>query len=126
MDCNLSLAMPHEGLKLSIVLKLLTTKFLETYVHMDVLVILPLQMKTKINQNTLSLNVLNFIEYELGMNFSVQKVVQQSGLFPDKSGATVFNNKIELFEKAEGQGPESFMLLGFRFLGYERPPETLK
>ena len=25
MDCNLSLAMPHEGLKLSIVLKLLTT-----------------------------------------------------------------------------------------------------
>ena len=90
MECNLSLAMPHEGLKLSIVLKLLTTKLLETYVHMDVLVIFPLQMKTKINQNTLSLNVLNFIEYELGMNFSVQKVVQQSGLFPDKSAATAF------------------------------------
>ena len=26
----------------------------------------------------------------------------QPGLFPGKSAATVFNNKIELFEKAEG------------------------
>ena len=25
-----------------------------------------------------------------------------AGLFPGKSAATVFNNKIELFEKAEG------------------------
>ena len=48
------------------------------------------------------------------------------GLFPGKSAATVFNSKIELFEKAKGQGPGSFRLLGFRFLGYERPPETLK
>ena len=47
-------------------------------------------------------------------------------LFPGKSTATVFNKKIELFEKAKVQGPESFRLLGFRFLGYERPPETLK
>ena len=39
-----------------------------------------------------------------------------AGLFPGKLAATVFNNKIELFEKAEG----------FRFLGYERPPETLR
>ena len=50
----------------------------------------------------------------------------QPGLFPGKSAATVFNNKIELFEKAEGQGPGVFRLLSFRFLGYERPPETLK
>ena len=49
-----------------------------------------------------------------------------SALFPDKSAATVFNNKIELFEKAEGQGPGVFRLLGFRFLGYEKPPEKLK
>ena len=49
-----------------------------------------------------------------------------SGLFPGKSAATVFNNKIELFEKAEGQGPVVFRLLGFRFLGYEKPPEMLK
>ena len=48
------------------------------------------------------------------------------GLFPGKSAATVSNNKIELFEKAKGQGPGSFRLLGFRFLGYERPSETLK
>ena len=39
-----------------------------------------------------------------------------AGLFPGKLAATVFNNKIELFEKAEG----------FRFLGYERPMETLR
>ena len=50
----------------------------------------------------------------------------QPGLFPVKSAATVFNNKIELFEKAEGRGPGVFRLLSFRFLGYERPPETLK
>ena len=50
----------------------------------------------------------------------------QPGLFPVKSAATVFNNKIELLEKAEGQGPGVFRLLSFRFLGYERPPETLK
>ena len=49
-----------------------------------------------------------------------------SGLFSDKSAATVFNNNIELFEKTKGQGPRVFRLLGFRFLGYERPPETLK
>ena len=49
-----------------------------------------------------------------------------SGLFLRKSAATVFNNKIELFEKAEGQGPVGFRLLGFRFLGYEKPPEMLK
>ena len=48
------------------------------------------------------------------------------GLFPGKSAATVLNNKVELFEKAKGQGPESFRLLGLRVLGYERPPETLK
>ena len=48
------------------------------------------------------------------------------GLFPGKSAATFFNNKTELFEKAKGQGPESFRLLSFRFLGYERPPETLQ
>ena len=47
-------------------------------------------------------------------------------VIPGKSAATVFNNKIELFEKAEGQGPMVFRLLGFRFLGYERPPEMLK
>ena len=33
---------------------------------------------------------------------------------------------MELFEKAEGQGPGVFRLLGFRFFDYERPPETLK
>ena len=37
-----------------------------------------------------------------------------TGLFPGKSGATVFNNKIELFEKTEDQGPGVFRLLGFR------------
>ena len=31
-----------------------------------------------------------------------------SALFPGKSAATVFNNKIELFEKVEGQGPGVF------------------
>ena len=31
-----------------------------------------------------------------------------AGLFPGKLAATAFNSKIELFEKAEGQGPESF------------------
>ena len=51
---------------------------------------------------------------------------RQPGLFPGKSAATVFNNKIELFEKVEGQGPGVFRLLDFRFLGYERPLETLK
>ena len=49
-----------------------------------------------------------------------------AGLFPGKSAASAFNNKIELFEKAEGQGPGVFRLLGFRFLGYETPPEMLK
>ena len=49
-----------------------------------------------------------------------------SGLFPGKSGATVFNNKIELFEKVKDQGPGVLRLLGFRFLGYEIPLETLK
>ena len=56
----------------------------------------------------------------------LQKKVLGSGLFRGKSAATIFNNKIELFEKAEGQGPVVFRLLGFRFLGYERPPEMLK
>ena len=55
-----------------------------------------------------------------------EKKVLGSGLFLRKSAATVFNNKIELFEKAEGQGPVVFRLLGFRFLGYEKPPEMLK
>ena len=49
-----------------------------------------------------------------------------AGLFPGKSAATVFNNKIELFEKTEDQGPGVFRLLGFRFSGHERPPKTLK
>ena len=40
-----------------------------------------------------------------------------TGLFPGKSAA---------FEKAKGQGPGVFRLLGFRFLSYERPPEKLK
>ena len=48
------------------------------------------------------------------------------GLFPGKSAAIVFNNKIELFVKVKGQGPGVFRLLGFRFLGSERSLETLK
>ena len=51
---------------------------------------------------------------------------KSAGLFPGKSTATVFNNKTELFEKAKNQGPGVFRLLGFRFLGYERPLEMLK
>ena len=50
----------------------------------------------------------------------VQGYFQANQLLP------FFNNKIDLFEKAEGQGPGVFRLLGFRFLGYDRPPETLK
>ena len=46
-------------LKLFIILKLLTIKFIEIYPHLVVLAILPLQMKTKINRNSLSLSVIN-------------------------------------------------------------------
>ena len=63
-------------------------------------------------------------------NVSPKQVAKKKSVrirvIPGKSAATVFNNKIELFEKAEGQGPMVFRLLGFRFLGYERPPEMLK
>ena len=58
--------------------------------------------------------------------------LKHSGLFPGKLAATVFNNKIELFEKAEGLFERRMRQnaaggLGFfRFLGYERPPETMK
>ena len=58
----------------------------------------------------------------------IKRAVMNSpaGLFPGKSAVTIFNNKTELFEKAKGQGPGVFKLLGSRFLGYERPLEMLK
>ena len=54
-----------------------------------------------------------------------------AGLFPSKIAATIFNNKIELFEKDRGffkcktHQNTSVGLGVLRFLGYERPPETL-
>ena len=57
-------------------------------------------------------------------NILIMKYVQ--GYFQANQLLPFFNNKIDLFEKAEGQGPGVFRLLGFRFLGYDRPPETLK
>ena len=64
-----------KGLKSIIILKLVIMKFMKNYFHVVVFAIFPLQMKTKINQNLSSLNVVNFIKY--GMNFSVRNVVQQ-------------------------------------------------
>ena len=55
-----------------------------------------------------------------------------TGLFPGKLAATVFNNKIELFEKANSlfkcrTHQNAPVGLGvFRILGYERPLEILK
>ena len=60
-----------------------------------------------------------------------------SGSFRGKLAAAIFNNNIELFEKAEGffkhqrcqnaaGGLGFFRFLGLRFLGYEGPLETLK
>ena len=76
---------------------------------------------------TIYAKYINFLYFKRCLQNSLRKKkVLGSGLFPGKSAATVFNNKIELFEKAEGQGPVAFRLLGFRFLGYEKPPEMLK
>ena len=66
MDCYSSPLSHLKGLKLFIILKLLTTKSMEIYFHLVVLAILPLQLMKKINRNLLSLNVVNAIEY--GMN----------------------------------------------------------
>ena len=56
MDLYLTYFKPFKGTKLFIILKLLTTKFMEIY-----LVILLLQMKMKRNRNSLSQSVINYM-----------------------------------------------------------------
>ena len=61
MDCYFSHFKPLKGTKTFHHFEIFEIHSMEIYFHLAVIVILPLQMKMKINQDTLSLSVVNFL-----------------------------------------------------------------